>query len=344
MKNYGIIKFKDADVNKFTSDIGMDIRKIINKPMNKTLNVALKGKLMKYGFQNQLDKNSSFGVSDFFKLVCDSGIKVMNYPNLEEGKPYIFVSLHNFVDDSMANLATIDRNAYMLFGTSDQLEVNKDMYFAWANGFIYVDREDDKNRKDAVSKMQRLLEYGNSVLIFPEGGLNNTENLFCQKLFSSPYYLSKLTGAEVVPIAPLYEYGSDKVYMNVGDPIDLSTFDDKREANAHLRDVLSSLLYENLLANSEILVRSELGEDPRMDFMEQRRKEYIKTKWTKDVWDEELTRYFDKDDKEMISVMESMDNIEITSKNAHIMAPILVRRREDKKYDFKDYMHKNWNK
>lgn len=344
MKNYGITQFKDADVDNFTSDIGMDIRQKINKPLSKTLKKITKLKLIKYSLEYQKNQNYELKVQDILKLINEAGIKVMNYPNLNKDEPYIFASLHNFVDDSMANLAVIDHNAYLLFGTSDQLEVNKDMYAAWANGFIYVDRKDDQNRKEAILKMQRLLEHGNSVLIFPEGGLNNTENLFCQKLFSSPYYLSKLTNAKVVPIAPLYEYGSNKIYINVGDPIDLSVFDDKQEANLYLRDVLSTLLYDNLLENSEILERKKLGKDPRLDFMEQRKAEYLKTAWTKDVWDEELTRYFDKEDKEMQSVLESMDNIEITEQNAKIMAPVLVRRQTDKKYDFKEYMHKNWNK
>lgn len=344
MKNYGITQFKDADVDNFTSDIGMDIRQKINKPLSKTLKKITKLKLIKYSLEYQKNQNYELKVQDILKLINEAGIKVMNYPNLNKDEPYIFASLHNFVDDSMANLAVIDHNAYLLFGTSDQLEVNKDMYAAWANGFIYVDRKDDQNRKEAILKMQRLLEHGNSVLIFPEGGLNNTENLFCQKLFSSPYYLSKLTNAKVVPIAPLYEYGSNKIYMNVGAPIDLSVFDDKQEANLYLRDVLSTLLYDNLLENSEILERKKLGKDPRLDFMKQRKAEYLKTAWTKDVWDEELTRYFDKEDREMQSVLESMDNIEITEKNAKIMAPVLVRRQTDKKYDFKEYMHKNWNK
>lgn len=342
MKNYGIRRFKNANIDNFTSDIGMEIRKKINKPLRTGLKLVTKLKLIKYALEYEIKEQSKFKVSDFFKIVKESGIKVMNYPELDKDKPYIFASLHNFVDDSMANLATIDHNAYLLFGTSDQLEVNKDMYAAWVNGFVYVDRFDDKSRKESVLKMKKLLDNGNSVLIFPEGGLNNTENKFCQKLFSSPYYLSKLTGREVVPVAPLYEYGSNKIYMNVGEPIDLSKFDNKQEANDYLRDVLSSLLYENLLENTEVVERKSLSQNPRADFMNQRKKEYQKTKWTKDVWDEEITIYLDKDDKEMISVYESVDNIEANEKTAEIIAPVLVRRQEQKQYDFKNYMHNNW--
>lgn len=315
MKNYGLLHFKDADVETFTSDIGMEIRRKINPALRKALLSQVKGEVI-----------------------------VDNYPKLEEDKPYIFVSLHNFMEDTIANLAVIDRNAYVLFGTTNQLEENKQVYAAWLNGFIYVDRYDEKSRKDAVKKMLRVLNNGSSVLIFAEGGLNNSENLLCQKLFSSPYILAKETGLQVVPSAPFYEFGSGKIYMNYGEPIDLAKFESKEEALGHLRDVLSTLLYESMEKHCTPIVRSELGKDPRLDFMEQRRQEYLSGKWTKDVWDEELTQYLDAGDKEQKAVEESMDNIVITKDNAYIMGPILERRREKKKYDFKNYMHENWNK
>lgn len=315
MKNYGILKFSKVGVDDFTSDIGLDLRKKINPVLRRLLKLAVKGELI-----------------------------VDRYPNLEKDTPYIFVSLHRFVEDTIANLSTIDRNAYLLFGTTDQLEVNKEMYAAWLNGFIYVDRFDSQSRKESITKMIRVLDNGNSVLIFPEGGFNNTENLLCQKLFASPYYLAKATGAKVVPIAPFYEFGSDKIYMNVGDPLDLTKYDDKAEALEVLRDALATLCFENIERHSTPIDRSKLGEDPRMDFMRERCQEYLKTKWTKDVWDEELTRYLDIQDREMRDVEESMDSIVITPQNAGIMGPILVRRQESQKYDFKKFMHENWNK
>ena len=192
--------------------------------------------------------------------------------------------------------------------------------------------------------MLRVLNHGNSVLIFPEGGFNNTENLLVQKLFASPYILARETGIKVVPIAPFYEFGSDTIYMNAGEPMDLSVYEDKKEALRDLRDALATLVYENIEKHSTPIVREELGYDPRLDFMEQRRLEYMKTKWTKDVWDEELTIYQDEADKEYKAVMESMDEVNVTKDNAEIMGPILALRYEQKRYDFKKYMKNNWNK
>ena len=315
MKNYGLMRFKTATVENFTSDFGIRIRRHIN-PVLRTV----------------------------FKIVAKGHVHIDRYPNLTKGKPYIFVSAHHFCEDTISTLATIDRNVYALIGTTDQLDYNSQMYAAWLNGFVYVDRMNKESRNTAVAKMERILNAGSSVLIFAEGGFNNTENLLCNRLFASPYFLAQNTGAQVVPVAPFYEFGSKDIYMNVGDPIDLTQYDDKREASDALRDAIATLMYENFENHASPLDRSELGQDPRLDFMEQRRREYLKNKWHNDIWEEELTVYLTPEEREQRAVAEGMDNIIITKQNAAIMAPILVRRAEEKKYDFLAYMQANWDK
>ena len=196
MKNYGLQKFKKSNVDNFTSDIGIKIRRKINPFLRPILKMATKG-----------------------NIIIDS------YPKLDDNKPYIFVSTHYFVEDAIANLSSIDRNAYALFGTTDQLEVNKEVYFAWLNGFIYVDRLNEESRKSALLKMERILKNGSSVLIYPEGGFNNTDNLLCLKLFASPYYLSLMTNCLVVPITPFLV--DQNIYIRVGEPLDLTIYEKK---------------------------------------------------------------------------------------------------------------------
>lgn len=314
MINYKLVDLIDANVDNFTSDRGIMIRRKISGALKIVL-----------------------------KLATPEKIIIDRYPKLESDVPYIFVSTHGFCNDIIACLASIDRSAYLLFGSTDQIEHNKLVYAAWLNGFIYVDRTNPSSRKDAIPKMERILNSGSSVLIFPEGGHNNTENLLCNKLFASPYILSVKTGAKVVPIAPFYEFGSDTIYMNFGDPIDLSIYDDKKEALSDLRDILATMVFNNIENHSTPYVRPEKG-DIHLSFMEQRRQEYLKNSWTRDVWDEELTRYLDSEDRKFEEVMESMDKIAVDSKNAFIMGKILVKRRAQEQYDFKQYMHNNWNK
>lgn len=313
-KNYKLVDLLDADVETFTSDKGIVRRRKIAKVLKKILKIATPEKII-----------------------------IDRYPELNPDESYIFVSTHGFSNDIIACLASIDRSAYLLMGSTNQVEYNRLMYAAWLNGFIYVNRTDEKSRKQAIPKMERILKSGSSVLVFPEGGHNNTENNLVNKLFASPYILAARTGCKVVPIAPFYEFGSDKIYMNFGDPIDLAKYEDKKEALQDLRDIFATMVYENIEKHSTPYVRPE-GRDIHMDFMEQRRQEYLKNPWTRDVWEEELTRYLDAEERESVSVMESMDQINIDKDNASIMGPILVKRQEQKKYDFKEYMHRNWNK
>ncbi len=314
MKNIGLGKIKTATVENFTSDAGIKIRKCINKPLKLVLKAATKRK-----------------------------IHLESYPKLEKDTPYIFASTHSFDEDIIAALATIDRSAYVLIGTTDQVDYNPTMYAAWVNGIIYVDRNDPQSRKDSVKKMERILNSGSSVLLFPEGGWNNTENLVVQKLFAGPYYLAQSTGAKVVPISTFNEMGSNDIYIRVGEPIDLADCD-KKEALMMLRDSLATMMYEQIEKYSTPIKNDELPRDARIKFMEDRKNEYLKVKWTRDVWDEELTVYKDKSITTAEEVRESLDDVEINANNANIFAPILVKRMEDRKYNFKDYMHKNWNK
>ena len=107
------------------------------------------------------------------------------YPKLEKDMPYIFASTHYFNEDIIAALATVDRSAYALIGTTDQVENNTLMYAAWAYGLIYVDRRSQESRKQSILKMEHVLNNGTSVIMYPEGGWNNTENLICKRLFAS---------------------------------------------------------------------------------------------------------------------------------------------------------------
>lgn len=276
------------------------------------------------------------------RLAAGRKIHIESYPKLEKGASYIFASTHSFVDDVITNFACVDRSAYMLVGTPDQVEHNPAMYVAWLNGMVFVDKTDPQHRKDAVEKMVRVLENGSSVIVYPEGAWNNTENLLVQPLFASPWVLAQRTGCKVVPVAMYQEYKGKDIWYRAGEPMDLASME-KKDALDKLRDSMATLIYEMTVAHGTPLKRSELGPDPRTDYMELRKNEYLCTKWTKDDFDMEITIYRDKTlPPTPEDVRASFDNVKITPQNAAILAPILARREEDKKYDLKEYMHRNW--
>lgn len=312
MKNYGLLHLINSDIHNFTTDFGIRFRKIIHTPGRAIYNFFTKTKII-----------------------------VEHYPKLEKNKPYIFAALHNFVEDIPVCLATIDRSNYLLFGSTHQLERNKRLYAAWLNGLIFVNRNDNNSRKASVKKMLRILKSGTSILIFPEASYNNTENLLSLKLFSGPITLNEKTGIEIVPIAPFYEFGTNEVYMNVGEPISFSEDVPADAKKRILRDTLATLLWENMERHATRIKRKALGADPRHHFMEERLKEFQKLKWTKDVWDEELTRYLDKEDREMRDTYASYEKIHVDAHTAPLIAPILLRNQIERRYDFKAFLRAN---
>ena len=278
------------------------------------------------------------------RLASGCRIHVEGYPKLEKGVPYIFASTHSFVDDIITNYAVVDRSAYTLIGTPDQVEHNPAMYAAWLCGMVFLDKISPQSRADSVEKMVRVLQGGSSVILYPEGAWNNTENLLMQPLFAGPWLLAKRTGCKVVPIAMYHTYKGKDIYFRAGDPMDLAKME-KRAALDTLRNAMATMTYELMEAHAPVLKRAELSPEPRLDYIDERMREYLCTKWTRDDWAMEVTIYRDK----MLpptpeAVRASFDNVKITPQNAAILAPILARREEDKKYDLVKYMKENWKK
>ena len=120
---------------------------------------------------------------------------------------------------------------------------------------------------------------------------------------------------------------------------------EKKAALDNLRDAMASLIWGLMEDHATVLKRAELGPEPRLDYIDERMREYLCTKWTRDDWALEVTIYRDKTlPPTPEEVRASFDNVKITPQNVAIFAPILARREEDKRYDLVKYMQKNWNK
>lgn len=311
MKSTGLQKFETATVDTFTSNIGLRIRKSINVVWRRILKLGIKRKVF-----------------------------IESYPKLERKKNYIFICNHSFDEDVISLLYTIDRNVYVLNGTTDQTEHNPIFIVLWANGMIYVNRQDTQSRKDSLLKMKRVLQAGNSVMLFPEGGYNNTENQLIMPLFPGAYQLAIDTNTEIVPLITFNDVGSNEIYLRAHPPIDISKYE-KYEAMAILRDIMSTIVYEIMEDHTQLVCRADLGEDPRMDYMEVRRQVYESQKWYNDVWEEEVTMYSGHGVTTPKQARMYVDKIQINTKNAGVLADVLVRRGEDKRYDLIKYLQNN---
>lgn len=184
-----ILKIENANVDNFTSNLGLKIRKRFHKII-------------------------SFAYKMVLKYVYKKNIILVKNVKLEKNKSYIFASNHSFFFDGAAIMSMVDRNCYSLFGATEQLYLDFHTIFIWLSGLIYVNRFDKQSRKDSVDKMNRVLRAGNSILIFPEGRWNDTESRLGQKLFAGPYNLSLQNNIEVVPVSVYNETYGRSIYVS----------------------------------------------------------------------------------------------------------------------------------
>ncbi len=318
-----------------------------NLPINKNLS------RVKYSTSENFVTETGLKMRKTFLKVLQNMLKsasrretvVESFPKLDKDESYIFVPDHLFDEETNSLTIALDRPAFILIGSTDQIEHNPVLNGLWLSGMIYVNRGDKESRKDSIKKMERLLNSGTSVIAYVEGRYNNTENKLVEKMFYSPYELWQATGKKVVPVSTYTTSELDKVYVRAGEPIEFNGMN-KHEAIEMLRDKIATMHYEQIEEHSIPLTREYLSsrKDPRLDYMIQRREEYCHHPWYNDVWDEELTGFIDKSEVSPEEVRASFDNVIITPQNASIMAPILLKREEDKKYDFKQFMKNTYNK
>lgn len=310
-------KLAKKDANNFTTKFGLTIRRVFHKPISLTFKIILR-------------------IIYKQKIIIDKKVK------LDKDKTYVFAANHSFYFDGAAIIATADRNFYSLFGATEQLHVEIRTLFIWIYGLIYVNRFDKKSRKDSILKMNKVLEAGNSILIFPEGRWNDSENLLCQKLFRGPYTLSVQNKVEVVPIS-VYNDNSNNIYISYGKPLKLYNYE-KDKAIQILRDSLATMYYNQIEKHSSFFNRNEIKGDIHFHYMDQRMYEYSKAKWPSNYcWDDELFTY-KAGDIDIDDVWKDIDKIKIDKNNINKFIGILKELEQRKKYDFKKYMNENYKK
>lgn len=318
-----------------------------NLPVNKNLSRVKYSTSENFVTETGLKMRRTFlgALKNVLKSASRRKTVVENYPRLEKNETYIFVPNHLFDEETNSLTIALDRNAFILIGSTDQIEHNPVLNGLWLSGMVYVNRLDKESRKDSVRKMERLLNSGTSVIAYAEGQYNNTENKLAEDMFYSPYELWKSTGKKVVPVSTYTSPELDTVYVRFGEPLSFIGMN-KEEAIDLLRDKVAEMHYQQIEEHSVPLTREYLDsrEDYHLDYMIQRREEYLHHPWYNDVWDEELNGFIKKGVTSPQEVRASFDNVVITPENAHIFAPILVRREEDKKYDFKQFMKDTWDK
>ena len=166
--------------------------------------------------------------------------------DVPKDKKIIYSATHGFRDDIVLTLKTIDAPVYLLYGSLLDFYYSIDGLALWLNGTIIVDRKDKKSRAAAILKMERALELGSNLLIYPEGVWNKEQSLIVQKLYTGIYDVAEKEEALVVPIATIQE--ENKCYSIQGSAYDITNFT-KDDC-----DDIKRLMHKNLIKCIDLIV------------------------------------------------------------------------------------------
>jgi len=95
--------------------------------------------------------------------------KKISSAELVEGNSYMFVANHSSIIDIMMMLAVID-HPFVFVGKKELTKIPLFGFF-YKRTCIVVDRGNQKSRLRVLGEAQRRLNQGNSICIFPEGGV-----------------------------------------------------------------------------------------------------------------------------------------------------------------------------
>ena len=332
MKNILISNLHNKDVEHFTSDFGLYLRRICDKPFKKLCNVFTNAHIIKPNKFCDLSDDEYFSQLSIDYIPLEqydlkngkNNIVVERYPNLEEDEPYIFVCNHTCPEDIETVLNILDRNAYLVLGSIESLQYNPEMYLSWMNGMIPFDIIDKEQRKKVFEKMLRVLK-SNSILIFPEGSHNYSPNKLVNNLFDGPVNLALKTNRKIVIITLVKDDQNNVSYIDVGNPIDVKNiavdmnidFDIEEEIEKYyvkslsvlIRDQMATAVYHIIARHFKPLIRNDYNSIEN-DLRNQKIQDaFKKLKWDRDVFDAEYLVKKTKEEQEYEEVVRVLSGL-----------------------------------
>ena len=126
--------------------------------------------------------------------------EIRHRERIKRGKAYIFVSNHTSFMDIPALVVTIKGQ----FRALAKKELLKLPVFGWIAKVmcVVVDRSSNESRRKSMDNLKRILGLGISVLIFPEGTQNRTNDPL-QQFYDGAFRIAVETQQPVLPIVIL---------------------------------------------------------------------------------------------------------------------------------------------
>lgn len=231
-----------------------------------------------------------------FCIKCEclfSGIrvKVIGDERTTTDKPIIYACTHIGRYDVESNFLSLKKHFYIFYGDPREVYRSFDGLLLHLNGVIYADTCSKEDRFLGKESCVKLLKQGGSLLIYPEGAWNITNNQVVMKLFTGSVEMAIRSGAQIVPIA--MENRGNTYYVNIGKNIDYShaSLTQKRELTDLLRDIMCTLKWE-IWEKEGIQKRTSIPPEYKKIFLEQIMSQTVSGYTVEEI---EKTRFHDKE-------------------------------------------------
>ena len=339
-RNLFINKLNTKDVDHFTTDTGLFLRRKTNGAFRKLCNIFTNATIIRadtpdYASDEEYYENlkpdriplSHYPLSTKKNA---NNIVVERYPKLDKDESYIFVGSHVCPEDIETRLNIIDRNAYLILGSVENLNYNPEVYLSWLNGMIVFNVLDQNERSALPAKMERVLQT-QSILIFPEGSHNYDLTKLIKPLYDGPVNLALKTGKKIVPVVLVKDYENQVAYLDVGNPINVRSlnlniqdyYPGKEEnekyriksMSSYVRDQMATAVWHMMEQHLETIRRIDYGDIGQhfIDFYVT--DTFQKINWKHDVFDAEYLTKKTKEEQEYEAVVRTLSGLHL-KKNA----------------------------
>lgn len=175
------------------------------------------------------------------KSAVTFAIETENDYRVLPGRPVIFVANHYCGQDVVIACNVLHERVQVVAGKQNLLAM--DEFFFNANGTIFVDRKDRADCAACKRAMTAHLRNDQSVLIFPEGTSNVSDELLMYPMKWGVIDVAQQTGAQVIPMVLDYDKQAGKCCVRFCESM---IFDgmDKADAIRLLRDTMATVRWE----------------------------------------------------------------------------------------------------
>ncbi|MDO5019153.1 MAG: lysophospholipid acyltransferase family protein [Lachnospiraceae bacterium] len=172
-------------------------------------------------------------------------------------KPIIYACNHSQFTDIPIAIKATGKRSYTLLGKQNLYRM--DRIFFNLLGAIWVDRRDRKERSDTKAKILFYLKHGQSILWFPEGTWNLSDNLLMLPMRWGIIEVADKAQAQIVPMAIQYDRKTKECFVKFAEPIYGEKLTDYRKGIQMLRNIMATLRWELMGEFSNVVVRDEVG-------------------------------------------------------------------------------------